>query len=581
MTIEIAGFLTLLVIAIILFATERFSADVVALGAMVILMITGLLPVDVAFAGFGSPTVLMILGLLLLTEALMQTGVVESVGRWMSGQVGERVAVLRGVLLIVPGVMSSVISNTAAAAFFLPITLSLSARVGISASRLLLPLAFATILASSVTLIGTSTNLVVSGLLEQQGFAPLGMFELTPIGIPILVVGMLYLYTIGNRLLPHRPDQDAPSRFGDQLYLSEVVVREGAAGKTLDQTVIQWGFGVLRVYRDDQPIKPLAETVLQRGDILFVQGTREDIMQLQHRPNFSLRGVTSSLGEYTTQQTDHIAEVILLPGSPLIGRTIKGLRLRERYGLQILAMNQHGALTYSKIGRRSLRLGDVLMIQIPRDNLRILQSEKLFRVLDVMPTRPNQKAPLAAAIFAATLASAGLGILPIAAAVWAGVVAMFLTNCLTPESAYRNIEWKIVMLIGAMLAFGQAMSHTGTADFLATELVTLAGDASELTLMALFFGLTVALTQPISNQAAAALLVPIAISTATRLGYDPRSLSIMIAVAASCSFITPLEPACVIVYGAGRYRFMDFVRVGFPLTIIIFVVAMLLVPQML
>ncbi|MCI0712206.1 MAG: SLC13 family permease, partial [Chloroflexi bacterium] len=536
MTIEIAGFLVLFLIAMILFSFEWMSADIVALGLMLTLIISGLLPMEEAFAGFGSQTVLMILGLLILTEGLVRTGMVDLTGRYILRHGGRDPQQLRTILLVVPAILSSFISNTAAAAFFMPITLGVANRAHMSVSRLLMPLAFASILASSVTLIGTSTNLVVSGLMEQQGLAPLSMFELTPVGLPILVVGLLYMYFVGHHLIPDRTGITRHENIlEEQLYVSEVRIKSSSVivGRSIEQSVFmrELNLGMLRLIRGGAAMQPLADTILIEDDVLFVEGHRDDILQIPNTPGLELQGVIEPLDEYLRGQAMRIAEVIILPGSPLIGRTIKGLRLRERYKLQILAINQAEGVTYTKIGRRVLRLGDVLLIQIPAENLRLLQQEKLFRVLDITdsPAIKPQRIWLAGIIFAGSLLLAISGLLPIAVAVLLGAFLMFVSRCLSPEEAYRNIEWKALILIGSMLAFGQAMQTTGSADYLADQLVDMVGSTSPIAILSLFFALALILTQPMSNQAAAAVLIPIALSTAVQMDMNPRPFAVMIA----------------------------------------------------
>lgn len=587
MTIEITLFLLIFVVALILFAREFFPPDVTALGLMLTLVVTGLLPVQTAFAGFGSDTVLMILGLLILTEAMEQTGVVDMVGRWFLRIIGDKPVRLQLLLLIGPAIMSSFMSNTAAAAFFLPVALGLARRARMSPSRLLLPIAFAAILASSVTLIATSTNIVVSGLMQQHDLAPLGMFELTPVGLPILVVGLLYMWFIGRRLVPDRTGVAQDTEYFDgTLYFSEVVIPPDSKliGQTIEESAImqELHLGVLQLQRHGQALKPLADTVLQANDTLFVEGKRDDILRIPATPGIDVKGAMQTLASYIRKQKSQTAEVILLPDSPLIGRTITGLQLRERYQIQILAINQGGKISYSKIGRRVLKLGDILLIQMPVENLKLLEAERLFRVLDVIEDHRTSpyKAWLSIGIFLGALLLSFLEVFPLAVCVLIGALLAFLTRCITPEVAYRNIEWKTIILIGSMLAFGQAMLLTGTADFLAAQIVQLPGADSPIGLLSFFFVLGVVLTQPMSNQAVAAILVPIAIQSAHLLNLDPRPIAIMIAVAASTSFITPLEPACVIVYGAGKYKFIDFPRVGFPLTVVIYLIAIILIPML-
>lgn len=585
LTFEIVAFLALFVVALVLFATERFSADVTALGLMMALILLGLVEPDAAFAGFGSDTVMMILGLLILTETLIHTGLVDIVGQRLAQSIQDSRTRLQGVVLVIPAVMSAFMSNTASTAFFLPIVLGLARRAHISPSKLLMPLAFGTILAGSVTLIGTSTNLVVNGLMQQYGLAPMSLFELTPVGLPVLVAGLAYMMTVGKRLIPDRTAPDTPpDSFDEDLYFTEITIPQDSplAGKTIEESglIDRLKLGMLTLQRGDETLKPLAETSLQAGDILLVEGTRPAILDVQDMPGVEISGRIQQLEEYALNGEANIAEVVVLPGSPLVGRTIKGLGLRDRYQMQILAVNRAGDVRHSRIGRLNFHIGDVLLVKMPRQNLPLLENERTFRTLDVIEIKAvdRSKVILSSAIFIGSLLLAMTGVLSIAVAVLLGALGAFLTRCITPETAYRNIEWKMVILIGSMLAFGQAMQDTGTADFLATQIAQFAGEMSPVGLLTVFFFMAMLLTQPMSNQAAAAVLIPIAIQTALLLGYNPRPFAIMIAVAASASFITPLEPACVLVYSAGRYRFADFMRVGGLLTLIVYAIAIVLVP---
>ncbi|MFN2155173.1 MAG: SLC13 family permease, partial [Anaerolineae bacterium] len=275
-----------------------------------------------------------------------------------------------------------------------------------------------------------------------------------------------------------------------------------------------------------------------------------------------------------------LVEVILLPRSPLIGRTLKGLNFRQRYGPLVLGINRRGRSIYRKLSQVRLRTGDQLLIQGHRANIARLDQENVFHVLGTVEYgRPDiQRAPVAVAIFVSVLVLAGLNIFPLPVAVLLGVLAVFATRCITPAVAYREIEWKVIIVIGSMLAVGSAMEYTGTARAIATYVAGIAGQVHPLWLLAAFFVLTLLLTQPMSNQASAVVVVPVAIETALQLGLNPRTFAVMIALGASCSFLTPLEPACLMVYGPGRYRFVDFIRVGALLTLLVFGISLALVP---
>jgi di/tricarboxylate transporter len=390
--------------------------------------------------------------------------------------------------------------------------------------------------------------------------------------------------TLGRRFIPNRfPDDDGDAQERD-IYFTEIRIPtlSRLIGKTIDESglIDRLQLAMLTLQRGEQTQKALADTVLQANDILLVEGTKQAMLALQDFDGINVSGEIQQLEDYVRLGKSRIAEVIIMPNSPLIGRTVKGIGLRDRYQLQILAVNQAGAIRRTKIGRLTFGVGDVLLIKLPQRNLPLLEQERNFRVLDMIEQKVIDigRVRRASLIFGGVMMLAVLGILPIAVATMLGATLAFITRSITPEIAYRHIEWKLLILIGSMLAFGQAMQSSGSADFLAQMLVQLPFADNPIVLLGLFFVLAVILTQPMSNQAAAAVLLPIAIQTALLMGFNPRPFAIMIAIAATTSFITPLEPACLLIYGAGRYRFMDFVRVGGLLSLLVFVVAMVLVP---
>lgn len=588
MTLSIALVLTIIVVALILFAFEWVAADVVALGILLVLIFTGLMPADEAFLGFGSDTVLMLLGLFILTAALLRTGVVEWAGRLLLQYTGDNPNRLFATIMIAPASLSAVISNTAATAFFLPVVLGVAKRTQISPSRLLMPLAFASILSSSVTLISTSTNIVISGLLTQYQLPPMGMFELTPVGLPILLVGLIYMFLIGRRLIPDHGNADGISNLGNRLYLSEMEVRPDSplVGKTLLESGLGRTFDlkVLWLVRgEDRYFIPHVNRRLQAGDLLLVEGQREEILQVESRTGMTLRD-NIKLSDPGLKDADiQLAEVMIMPRSPLIGLSLRDYQFRDRYGLQVLALYRHGETIRQKIGQIPLRVGDVLLIQGHRTStplMSTLEEENVFQVLGTVEEELPlvKRAPLAVAIFAGVLVAAALNLVALPVAVLLGALLVFLTRCITPEAAYRQVEWRALILIGSMLAIGRVMQSTGTDQFLADQIVSLLGEAHPLWLLTGFFVLAVALTQPMSNQAAAIVVVPIAIQAAIQLGLNPRTFVMMIAIAASTSYLTPLEPSCLLVYGPGNYRFVDFLKVGALLTLLVYLISIVLVP---
>jgi di/tricarboxylate transporter len=587
MTFEIGLLLALTVSAVVLFSIEKISPDVTALTLVLALVFTKLLEPNVAFQGFGSETVIMILGLLILTAALMRTGVVDLVGRRILKFTGTSPMRLLVVVMLASATMGAFMSNTASTAFFIPVVIGLAKRAQMSPRQLLLPLAFSSILTSSITLISTSTNIVVSGLMTRYNLAPIGMFELTPVGLPIALAGLIYMTIVGRVWLVGPKSRKATEMEpGLRAYLSEVVLlpESNLVGKTLSESALGHDLDlvVVRIVRDKtEYLAPRADTLLRAGDVLLVEANPDELLKVKDTAGIEIKADFKHGNPALPIEELGIVEVILLPRSPLLGRTLKGIGFRERYGLQVLGISRHGEILHKKISEVPLRLGDILLVQGPRSEIAALEEDRSFRVIQTLDERKphRRRAPIAISIFIGVLALATFNVMPFSVAVILGSVAAFFTKCITPEEAYRELEWKAVILIGSMLALGAAMEHTGAAKYLASLIVKGGADHDTLWLLGGFFALTVLLTQPMSNQAAAVVVLPVAIQTAVQLGENPRTFAMMVAVAASCSYLTPLEPSCLMVYGPGGYRFSDFLKYGALLTLIIGAIALALVPR--
>jgi di/tricarboxylate transporter len=585
MTIPILLLLGTVLVALVLFALEIVPTDVTALGILLFLTIAGLLPIERAFAGFGSDAVIMILGILVMVEALIRTGVTDYVGRVILRQTDTSANKILLVVMIAAAAMAAFISNTAATAFFLPIVISLARRAKLSPAKFLMPLAFASVLASSITLISTSTNIIVSSLIANYDMPPMGMFELTLVGVPIVVVGVAYLVTLGRHLVPDRiPDQEG-REISVNLYLAEIIILTGSSliDKTLEEAALgrDLDLRVLQIQRDEMPnVTPQADTRLEKGDVLLVEGARENILQVKEMAGIGIKADVELSDPSVRPQDMGLAEVILTPGSPLIRRTLQGLRFREAYELQVLAINRHGGTLRRKLSRIRLATGDVLVVQGDHAQIASLGNRGVFRVLSaIQEQHPNAtRAPIAIAVFAGALAIATFGLVPLPVAALLGALLVFVTRCITPEEAYSRINWRVLILIASMLGLGEAMEATGTAQYLAGLVTEAAGHSAPFWILSGFFVLTVLLTQPMGDQAATVVILPVAIRTAMQLGLNPRSFAMMIALAASCSLLTPLEPACLLVYGPGRYRFTDYVKVGAVPAVLIYGIAITFVP---
>lgn len=488
MTFEIALLLCIVAVALALFSWERLSVDVVALGVLLSLVFTGLLPAKQAFEGFGSDTVIMILGLLLLTAALQRTGVVELAGNAVLRYAGDEPDRLLLVVTVASAVIGAFISNTASTALFVPIVFGLAKKVRASPSKFLMPMAFASILTSSVTLVSTSTNMVVSGMITKYDLPPLGMFELAPVGIPISLIGLVYILTLGRRLTPERaPAESLAEEFGMSPYLSEIRIlpESKLAGKTVEESAIglEMGLTVMRIVRgEDRYLAPSAGTKLQPGDTVLVEGQRDELLKIKDVAGIEIEeDVRLSDPDLETEEIA-LAEAIVLPGSPLVGRSLSNFHFRDRHGLHVLAVNHQGTRVLRRINEMPLKMGDMLLLQGRRENIARLQNSEVLRILGPAEAMDEKRpkfrhAPLAVAIFAVALALPTFHLVSVPVAMMLGAFLVFLTGCITPEQAYKEVEWKAIILIGSMLGLGAAMEHVGAAKYLASLVVSLGGEA--------------------------------------------------------------------------------------------------------
>jgi di/tricarboxylate transporter len=587
-TLEVGYVLALLVVALFLFAWDKLSVDIVGLIVLLALAIPRVLTPKEALSGFGDDTILVLISLFVLTGGIVRTGVVERAGLWLAGKGGKNPATLPRMILIATAAVSSFLSNTVTTAVFLPIMIGVARRTATALSRVLMPLAFASILAGSVTLIGTSTNLVVSSQLPRYGLPPIGFFELTPVGGGITILGLLYLIFVAPRLVPDRGQREMTDKYDLRRYLSEALIQPGSklAGKTLAESQLgsAMNLNVVGIVRDEgRKLAPGPQATLRENDILIIEGKAEDILSVKDAGGIEIRAdVKPALSDgYLQSEQIRMMEAMVLPRSQFAYRTLKEARFREQTGLAVLAVHSAGGPDrIEKLSMTQLKPSDVLLVQGPQEALdRVRGGNDLFLLEDVSAHHPRRKkAGRAAAIFVGSILLGVSGILPLVIAFVLGGVALVLTRCLTSEEAYESVDWRLMVMIGCMIAFGAAMEKSGTAGFLSDLIVRYVSPFGGLALLAAFFVSTVVLTQPMSNQAAALVLLPVAIAVAQKLQLNPRSFVMAVTFAASCSFLTPLEPSCVLVYGPGRYRFFDFARVGLPLTAIVFVFSMLLIP---
>ncbi len=574
---------TILSVAVVLFVTEALSIDLVAVLMLLALAGTGILTAQEALSGFSDPAVITIAGFFVVSAAFFDTGVVEAIGARLQRVSGESKSRLLFATMLTAAAIAAFMSNVVTTAVLMPAIISLARRMKEPASQFLMPLSFGAVLGGKVTLLGSSTNIAVSGLLPRYNMPPFSLFEFAPLGIPLVVVGVLFMVLIGTRLLPRNEDDDLPYGRGHKEYVSEVVVLPGSplAGKTLAQVDFRrtYDLQVLGIVRRGEQKLPHRDSSLKEGDQLLVKGNLERLLGIKDAQGLTIK---SDRTEYNPEAVadNVIVEAILSPNSAFAGRTLKGIRFGSRYGADVLGVYRHHKALYEKLSDIRLAFGDVLVIQGSSRRVASLREDPNFLTLDDVAHTPLRKnrAALALGIFGAAILVAAFQLMPIALVALAAAAALLLTGCIGIKQAYGRIEWSAVILVAATIPLGIAMEKTGAAKLLAEHVTQYLGAGGPLLVLAGFLLFTVVLTQPMANAACALILTPIAIHTANQLHSNPRAFAIAISIAASCTFPTPLEPVTAIVYGPGKYRFSDYLRVGGLLTIIVLVVTLIVVP---
>ena len=775
MTLDIAIVFSITALAVLLFITERVRVDLVALLVMVSLALTGILTPVEALSGFSNAAVVTVWAILILSAGLARTGVAGLVGNRVLGLAGNRETRLVLVIMLMTGLLSGFMNSIGVTSLFLPVVIDISRRTKIPPSKLLMPLAFATLMGGMITLIGTPVNILISEALRAANFEPFGMFDYTPVGLFVLVAGIAFILLLGRRLLPNRdigretvrgdradfkelyelqdsmvmvhlpddstlagktlgrsrlgsilglnvvaiiherhtllaPDPETILQPGDRLLVEgnldqlselrgrqqfvieddrfpierlisaeielvelEISPKSSLVARTLRQADLRKHYGaiVLAIRRDETIWRTnLEKILLQAGDKLLVQGDRDQInavgeeemliatapqpdgiyhleerlmvvrlpedsslvgksltesrlgdafgmgvmgiirqgkTQLMPDPNErleagdtllvkgkrddlltvdglqSLRIESDASPELSELESAEVGlmEAVLSPHTTLVGKTLREIHFRVKYGLSVLAIWREGRAYYSNLGEMALRFGDAFLLHGSRERIRMLGSDSDFLVLteEAQEAPRSNKAWLAVLIMVVVLLPVILGLVPIAIMVVVGVALMVLSGCLTMDEAYRSIEWKAVFLIAGMIPLGIAMQKTGAASFVATWMVGWLGVYGPTVVMGGLYILTSLASQVMPNAAVAVILAPIALNTASDLGISPYPLAMTVAVAASAAFLSPVgHPANLLVMGPGGYRFSDYIKVGLPLTLVVLVVVILVMP---
>ena len=578
--------------AIVLFVTEKLRVDVVAMIVLASLVLTGLIDINEAFSGFSSPAVITVWAVFIVSGGITRSGIADRIARMIVRLGGENEARLTVIIMLGVGLMSAFMNNIGAVAILLPAVVSVARETKTAPSKLLIPLAWASLLGGNMTMIGTPPNILASGILETYGgLEPFKFFDFLPMGIAVLIAGILYMILVGRHLLPERlKDSELTQNYQVRAFLTELRIMKDSPliGKSVKEANLDkhYGLNVIHIHlccQENETASPFSEHWLQEGDELHIEANPEAIVEAQQM--LKLQPVPDRAiqpwDEDSSRQAFELAEIVLAPNSHLTGRTFKEIDFRSRFGLSILALRHQNEMLYSRLGDVPLAFGDSLLVQGPAEQINKLRTNRNFLLLDMpQPEARNlKKAPVALTILLGVLLVVSTGLLHVSIAMFLGALLMVLTGVLTMEEAYQSIEWKSVFLIAGMLPLGLAMENTGTAQFLAGQIIQLIGGWGPVAVMMGIFIMTGLLTEVMSNAAATVLAVPIAIDAALSMGANPRAFVMAIVIAASTSFLMPIgHQVNVLIYGPGDYQFFDYTKVGIWLNLILMGLTALLLP---
>lgn len=593
MTWEIAFTLIFLVVLLAAFIWEKIPTELTAMSAFALLLVIGLLTPEAAMGVFSNAGPIAVAAMFVLSAALEKCGAIDSVAALLARLPKMRLIFILPPLILAVAVISAFINNTPVVVVFLPVVLSLARRMELPASKLLIPLSYASIFGGSCTLIGTSTNILVSSIAADNGYEPFSMFELAAIGIPLFLAGGLYLTVFAGKLLPVRETiSSILSEEERREYLLEAFIKAGSpeVGKRVEETRL----GEVKQLRIAEILRhgvrvtgDLKKTRLEAGDRLLLSLSPSALAKAQKAEGLELRDILGKGLEQISMSEGVIVEAVIGPDSTLDGKTIGSLNFRQRYRMVPLAVHRQGQNLRTNFDRVPLSHGDTILLLGTSEAVDQISSSQDLLLLNrppVITEARKKKIPLILAVIAGVITAASLGLMPIAAAAIVGSVILLLCRCLTTKEAYDAIQWPILFLIFAMLGVGASMEYTGTSAWLANQLVNtvalfVAPNWQPLALLAGIYLLTTTLTELLSNNAAAVLLTTLAIGMAQTLQIDPRPFLIAIAIAASASFATPIGyQTNTYVYGVGGYRFSDFMKIGIPLNLLAFIITMLIVP---
>lgn len=585
--------LAIAAVAMVLFVSEKLSIDLVALLIIVALVATGVITPREGLAGFSDPATLTVAFMFVLSAALLRTGAMSTLGPQLSRHFRDTPVRGMVIFMLLIAFLSAFINNTPVVALLIPVVVQIAHNSGMAPAKLLIPLSFASIMGGTTLLIGTSTNFVVSGVMAESGLPPLRMFQQTPLGLVFLAVGIVYMAFIGHRLLPKRRDgQDAGERFSMRGYLTEIELLPGApsAGKRIMDSALvrELEMDILEVRRGDERFAlPPGDMVLQQGDLLQVRCDVSRIRALKDRAYITVQPALRVANDDMRSRGTSLVELVITSSSSLEGKTLADADLLRTYRAAPLAVRQREELVHERLYDTVLRSGDVILAEVKTHFIQRLKRIEttpdspfviLTEVEGVAEFRKRRFA-LVVAVLAGVVISASFDV-PVVFAALCGVALLVLAGSMTMKDVYDAIDWKIFFLMAGALSLGLAMHKSGLADRIAGGLISgLHGWGGPIAILAGIYLVTSLLTEVMSNTATAALLTPIAISVAAATGLSPMPFLMAVVFGASASFMTPIGyQTNTMIYGVGQYKARDFLRVGAPLQLLYWIIALLLIP---
>ena len=592
MTPDIAIVLGIITLMFVLFVKEIFPLDVTALVVLIIFLVIGNLTLEEAISGFSNQAVITIAVLFILSHALQKSGILEY-GVVRLNKLTERSKLLGlTVFLITVAFASAFVNNTAIVAIFIPLTIRLAKKYNLSPSKLLIPLSYIAIMGGTLTLVGTSTNLLVNSIYVNTTMAePLGMFEFSRYGIFILLIGLLYIIFAVPFILPSRTVTSSLTQsYHMGGYLTELKVAEESpmVGRTFMERSINKNYDitVLDIIREGMVIsKNIRNTIIHPGDVLFVRGSLENFLRMKE-----VEKVTMLTDEKLTQaelihDDNTLVECLLTQQSELVGKSLMEINFRRRFGSFILAIRREGAILRRKIAHVMLRAFDTLLVYGPRDKIKELSESGNFIVLGEIEAtlQKNRFWWVSLVVIISAVFLAALGLVPILKGALVGMIILLVLRVISTNEAYQTINWQVIVLIAALIPIGIVIQKSGTAEWLATAMNNVVEQFDPalrpFVMVSLIYLMTMMLTEMASNAATAIIMTPIAISVAMQIGLDPKPFIFSVCFAASASFITPIGyQTNLMVYGPGGYKFSDYVKVGLPLAIFLWIMATFLIP---